>query len=531
MSPPRTQNQYDQIELTDFTGGLWSRGNDRECPGNGLLECTDAYPLPAGGIRAFARFQPMTQTGIGSGADATGGSVPFGIYSHPGVFATTTIYMTEFQVNAGGAGVHTLKMMSLSGENDAALISGTWSAAKTITGITNVSAGIKTTTLRNETDYYKAYFDLACLPSSLSGVYRFNSTGSTLAFNSNAPHGLISNQARLMFITHETTVLGVPNQIQYTNVSTDAAPSTVTNFVTPLSEASLPIQWIVASAPSDLLGLKLGRGIFNIQGDITAAGSRVIRELSFDQNCSVMFPVTTNIGLAFHVENSGIFLWNGGEVLPLSGAILGDVFGSAEMAAPNWSGISFNYRGQLAVGEDFLYAGQYVMDLRTRAWFKMSGMDYGTPTLGGMPAYAMIDQSNHRVYIANYGRFLNTGSPRQVLWWSNENEEDWTRSNTFSVTLPLIELATRQVDLRGVEIFGQGFGTGGSWTVSTTVGGVSKQWETQTFSALPIAKRWNTHGHGDNVKIRIQAAGTGTSEAPMISKIVLYFQARQMRAS
>lgn len=524
---------YQVTVLRDFTGGLWERGSDRECPSNGLLECTDAYPLPHGGIRAAMAFQPLSQNGLASGADATGGAVPQGIYSHPGIFATQTIYLSEFQVNQGGAGKHRLRFYGLADEATSALTTAAWTPVATIgtsaAPITAFGAGTKTATLRNATNFYRAYFDLGCLPSSYAGVYNFTSSTSQLVFNANGPHGLVSNQSRLIFIAHETTVLGVPNQIQFTSASTDAAPSTA-NFVAPLWELSLPIQWVLPSAPSDILGLKLGAGLFNMQGDISAGPT--IRQVTFDNNVSVMYPAYSDLGAVYHVEREGIFLWPQGiQTEQLSSPILGDPFASAEMGTPNWSGIGFNYRGALAVGADFLYAGRYVCDLRTKAWFKLSGLNYADPNSGGMPAYAVVDPSNHRIYLANYGRLIPGAPPTpQELWWSPLAENDFTRTSTFNVTLPIVDLESRNVELRGIEIFGQGFGSGGTWTPQLTpAGGVTQTLPAQTVAVRAEALRWNCRALGDNVKIRITSAGTAGSEAPMIDRIALYFQPRQQR--
>lgn len=507
------------ITLTDFTAGLWERGNDRECPANGLLECTDVMPLISGGLRAAMAMQPMTQDGLTSGISAVGGSIPMGIYTLQGPL-TGGHYVAMLDVDQVGAGTHRLRLLYLSGASpNGSVTSGTWTAVFTNATLTALDSGIKVAMLRNETNGYRAYFDLSATPAALSGIYRFTVSTSAKQFTVTAPRSLISFQARLLYVVQENAA---HNEIQFTNLSTDALPSTA-NFVRPLAENLSNVSWISAMQPSDLVGMKETQSLFIVQGDIN--GGPLVREVSFGKTTSLMFPIPSDIGTVYHIADEGLFSWIGTQAIPLSPQILGDPF-VPDIISTFTRATGNVARGQIAYGSRFIFAGQYIYDTSIRGWFKLSGMD---STVGGKPGWWMVDGFNSRIYCANYGKL--TTDNNQVLWWSNLYEEDWARATSYAITLPVLDLTERHTKLRRIEIFGQGFGEGGSYTVTVTADGVAGA----AYPAAPInagagVARLDINDNGSVLKIRIVANGTGlTDEAPMISRIVLYMSEAQTR--
>jgi hypothetical protein len=467
----KDERGYQWELFSDFSNGLWQRGDDRECPRNGLLSLTDAYPLPTGGLRAWGTWQPMTMTGI------TNNSYILGVWSIGGVDPLAGIYCCTLECDPTNQDNSTFRLYKLSGTSnggtpESSITGGTWNVLMTITALKAFSATQHLTPYRFTTganNTYAVFFNLgvgtsAAAPvadTTLSGIYRSDGTTGFRDFYFPWTADCFGHQLSLMFTAIEPGgQLSLHNQIAYTNVASDAQPTTVNAFF-PLPNFSSPITWVSPVEPSDLIVAKSEIGLALIQGDIT---NPIQRQISFAHAVSVVRPVNTDTGLAISVSDDSVYVWTGSQLKDIANQLLGNpteptFFGSATakgfdtnrfdiIGEPTFRVASWGHTGQMDFGEYTLFAGNtYCWDERTESWYQFTS----NVTRGeGQPARYCVDRVNQRVYQA-YN--MSMQSSRQLLWWENLQETDYHRASSYTFTLPLIYSDHGFTQLREIEYY------------------------------------------------------------------------------
>lgn len=453
-------------EYVDFTGGLWQKNDDRDCAPNGLLECTDCFPDPSGGLKAFAQFLPVSLPFPTAAAPANA-NIVF-IWSTTAVAGGTSEGLFILTVE-GTTSPFTVRMFSLTAPISEANLQGgsgaAWSQIYSNATVQTMNTSVRAETFQTAANGYKNYLNLpiSLTAGSTHGIFRFDTSTANLVFaGSGQESGVWTHQGRLLTITNDGTG-GILNRIIYTDPGSDAAPSTA-NFISPLAESGTPLVFLAPYAPSDLLAMKDQLSLASVQGSIT---SPTVRQLTFLHARNRTLPVRTDIGLVTVVMNEGAYAFDGATWKHISPQISGDGMGGTSWSAidgvagqdqadySDLRGIDIGpiaiegmVSGNLGAYEHFIFFNNgYVMDARTGAWF--------TQTSAPGARYWNSDYWNRRVYVSTNARFTaDAASGRAdvpIAFWSRMGESAWTSMDTYSFTLPLIYNPGQKTNVSEIE--------------------------------------------------------------------------------
>lgn len=514
------------IVMADFTGGLWERGDDRECPPNGLLEMTDCYALPTGGLRAgpkWTTFSPSTNLPTPNSSQTMLGFY-VSRYNKPSNLLVGYIATVS-------TGVPQVLTIFASTAGTTALAATTWTQISThFDGVNQrqytpfVTFLDGTTGSVNQGDYF-IYYNA----SGVSGNLMISRAGSTSIIASGLGAGFplfpAAHQDRLIVIQNSTSAFGPLANLWFSKPGSTAQDASSPLVVAPNKPGDL--LFINSQFPNDLYAFKSASGTFIIQGDLS---SPVVRQVAPSHPMQVYSRgAETPGGVAYATRDEGIWLMNGGGAQSISKSIVGTPMiaqTTSETIGVTGAG-KRTFHGSLScLGNWLLTPRGYLYDFRTNAWCKTT-----MPSNNPVWLFNETDADQGRIYAAQKEA---DGQPYRFASMSID-EENMARSTSLSFTLPLVDLVTRNIELRRIEVFGEGFGGGGTWTISITTPN-STGVETTTLPSVSVPARaftgrFNCAGHGDWVKVRVQSAGLTTSEAPMVHKVVLYTQSAEQRAS
>lgn len=528
-------DEYDWRDYQDFTGGLWQRGNDRECAPNGLLECQDCFPQPGGGLKAFAEFKPISAP-FASGASPVTAANVLGIWANPG--RPPMLMVIE------GAAPSTVRMYAFSSASlptEAELSGGSgaeWVATLSRTDVTSINSCVRMERFRDAASGYVEAFNLpANTGTSTGGIWQSGTTAGSATFlfaplGDRLPTGLWSHQARLLTLN----ALGgaVDTRLVYTDPASVAAPSTV-NYILPFGEQASPMKALFSASPSDLVFFKDEYCVGTIQGSITAP---LVRQSGGVHIRVRGFPTNSPIGLVFVVMNEGAYVWSGQEPEHLSPQILGDAMGGnswdatlgsfsattnelGDFDGALWTVASARSMttGQLGCYEHWVFFNNgYVLDTRTGAWFTQTSAPRGR--------YWSPNLFERRMYVAAGNAFVGDSTTRRpspdVLYWSRMGESSWVPSQTYSFTLPLVETPSQRVNLRELEY--ELYAYNAESTIEVEVTSPEKTLDTlgpYTLDANASSVRIVVPGHpAEWYKVRtILKSNRSGEEAPLMSKM------------
>lgn len=448
-------------EYVDFSGGLWERGNDRDCAPNGLLEATDCYPQPWGGIKAFCEFEPIRMP------FATGPTNPAWVIGYWALndSSSNNHYVMTIE-NIAGAYTFALHRVGSGGGQIASFVSNglragdpssfTWTRIYSQAAV-SMDTGIRMEAYRDSASY-GAWYNFT--HSTNHGVWKAGTTAPAFSGAFSA-YGLWVHQGRLVTVTDDGS--GVQqNKIIYTDAGSTAAPSTA-NFLLPFGEHPSPIRALLPSEPSEFLVWKDYLNLGDIQGPIVTP---TVRGLVYQHMHVRNFPVHTPVGVVSVVFNEGAFAWNGNTLDHISPQILGDPMGGTVVSSDEETGNiaavgsdlegctlgvnRYDYAqvtGQLGCYEHWVFFNNgYVMDSRTGAWFKQTSAP-GARYWASDPYRRLLMCSCRNSFRVNSGGFPIP----DVMYFSEMGESAWTKAQTYSFTLPLIENPAQKINVREIE--------------------------------------------------------------------------------
>lgn len=529
--PPRDERELSPIVYRDFTAGLYERGNDREVAPNGLLELQDAMPLPGGGLRAAWAWREESLTNLPTNRRVIGFQVDRGLRAQvlTGIIEAGLLLGSTSMVSTGPFTYEYWAARGTTALND--LFS--WSSGPTHSSIKALypshfvySGGSPVST------QFRWYYNVAAsgdAPTQI-GVFRLGallfSSNSAQVFSSNTIY-FASFQDRLVYVAGAEPPQDRFQRLRFTNPSTDSAPPS-SNFLDVAKYVAGNIVYMHSVFPQDLFILKQSKGGFVVQGDL--GGGPLVRELiSSHAPERLSWGDRVPGGIAYMTETDGVWLWAGTEFAHLSQQFVG-----SPMTAPTLrSGTALDqpapgFLGGLKYAGSWIFTPKgYIFDIERGWWFRST-----LPTSNIYSQWS-YDNIGNRIYAAGH---TEPGDNLRIISASID-QSTMLRSPTFSATLPLIDTAERNVELRRIEVFGQGFGTGGTWQLQLT----NDRGETETTDPAPVAARaasarFNTRLQGDWLKVRLLSEGatdasseTGKSEAPMVSQIIAWVRPRQTR--
>lgn len=536
-------DEYEWREYQDFSGGLWERGNDRECAPNGLLECTDCFPQPWGGLKAFAAFEPIA-TGFSSAP--VGSTWILGIWSMPqgGIGGFRNWFMLTidsvatvrlYTLSGTGVSVGESFVPSLRGDPVTTLQWALIASQATV----SLDTGIRMESYRSNAGGGSYYSFPA---SSSGGIWEADGATANLRFASTvAPlqqsvYGLWTHQGRLVTVTDEGTG-NQQNTIVYTDAGSTAALSTA-NTLRPLGESAGVIRGLSPAEPSELLFWKDEIAFGDIQGAIVAPS---IRQNGYQHLRVRNFPIKTPIGVVSVVSGEGAYAWSGSGVDHISPSILGDAMGGTAISseddtetsatASDLEGATFSLHrgayacvtGHLGCYEHWVFFNNgYVMDARTGAWFKQ--------TSAPGARYWGSDSRRRLVFVSCRNSFtVQAGQPfPPAAFFSQMGETYWTPMHTYSFTPPLIESPGQKTNLRELEYELYAFNSESTITVEVS----SPEGALDTLGPYTLASdassvRITVPGHpAEWYKVRTTLKSNRPGEeAPLMSKMRVGTQA------
>lgn len=530
--------------FSDFSGGLLKRTSDRECPQNGLLEATDCYPQPRGGLRSFARFEPVSHTGLPTN------SLIFQLQKLRPPFPQGKLYAAVLALNAEATGIHTFSIYSMDVSTLSAIQTGTWnqdSVHHLVTAIdpsiqllsyrtAGTAAGITTAGLG-----YRVYYNLPVAQSTSTastgttmydtqGIFRLGSTvvtdtassGFMLTVQSSAnigsgastanplwPGSMAVHQARLL---HTATFDQLHNRVYMTSQGGDTG---TTDFFDPIGEKAGSVTWLEPGPAGYLVLAKSERSVMIVQGDML---NPTIREMAITHNYLQSFPVTTDIGTIYMVQDDGVFAFTQGGSQSISPNFYGTPMN------PGLYPATFNIANSDSIklltptiAGDFLFMGNgYVRDMRTNAWFQSSYLPASKHHTTDSSFFRVFTAAN-TVYtgnnvVLNHGYFLEN---------QDTTVTTWNPSSTYSFTLPLIYSPHRQTSVREIVYEVDAFFKGSSLRTQVSVGYKDRDEkvvfdkETDIGGSGPQQVRVGGIGaKGDWVRIRTEMRAPGNHPAP-----------------
>lgn len=556
------------VERADFSGGLWQRETERECPENGLLECTDCYPQPRGGIKAYSRWEPLSQNGLPTNA------LVFQIAKLRPPYPSGRLYLAVLNLEPSAADHHNFEVWTLPVTDPNGVLSdreqlatGTWSRAHQDTNIFAIDPSIQFTVHRTDGAVqtntpsgggagggagstglgYRVYFNQPAGKTSSTastvigstgyignGIWRLGSsaaastvsTGSMFVWGTSKsvassasplwPNDIRSHQARLIMTA---TFNQLHNRLYFTSQGSDEG---TTNFLDPLGGLAGAISFMQPSQSDYMVVAKSQLGIVTVQGDMLNAASR---QVNFAHNNIQSFPAVTDAGVAYMAQDDACYIASQQGVQSIT---------------PNFSGTPMNpglYPATFniansdsvkllspALSGDFLHMGcGYVMDMRTSAWFTSSFVPKGK--------HYTTDQTYFRTFVAE-NRLLS----EQCLWWNYYLEDDdpsvtgWNPSSEYSFTMPLILNPHQMTAVREVVYHVDNYVPGSKVTLEVyTDKGLIDTKTAELTQVGPQPVRISTNAQGNWVKLRTTMsapqANPAPNEAPYTERVLIGTQA------
>lgn len=499
----------------DFRGGLYERGNDRECPPNGLLQADDCMPLPTGGLRAGMRWETLVDTSVAAKTFnlPTSGYLMagFGVFPHS-LSATPALRMIALQTTALPASAEVWGSTSTNSTSQSS-----WTK---ISSHSSVDLHYPMHFVRFIGTVNRMYYNLAVFNTGAGGVFRFsnNTTAVDLNVTTLANYFLTAHQGRLVGME----VAGGAQKLVYSDVASDGNFGASTNSYRVADQYHGNFVFTESFFPSDLSMLKAEWGWFTVQGDIS---SPFIRQNTLSHpSQEATWACQTPRGMAYLTKDEGVWVFGGGNFpTHLSPQFVGtpmteEIFTDNTVSCPSFLGTV-----QYAGGMLFTPKG-YVYDTDLGSWWKTMPLNV-SPVF----SYFAYDGGNGRLYAA---RTTSAGGI-QILHTS-VNESTMLRATEYEFTLPLIADPDRTTVLRQVEYHVQTFDT--QSTITTTIthndpAGGPDVTEAPVVATLDGVTRFQVKVNLPNVNadwIKLTTTMTGdVTEAPMLEKMLVNTQPGQ----
>lgn len=448
MALTNTGVPWEWVVMRDFTAGLWTK-DDWLAPAGAATTLQDCYPIPGGGLRAFAKWSTRVTTGIGSGEYIIGHYARGGIGARSGVpTEESDFYIVTFHPG-------TLVPRLYRWDNTAIVTPTSWTLIKTFAAGTGGSpnASYFQSFYHNADATVHVYFTLQYVGSD-TGVWRirYSDGDVTRVDSNNGCNNLVVFQDRLVVSTGE----GNGSRIRYTEPGAHSF-SGVLDVKPNLNLTSN--RWVLPYA-GDLLVAKQGAPMHYIQGDIDS--DPVVRQqVDGHYPVSWQMPAVTKDGIAFIAYKEGIYLTQTGSDLTLM----------SEHVAPSTIAGTFLRDGEdvnlgaLCYFGPFLFCPSgHVYDERTGSWFTTS--QFGGSGQPGKYMFSDAHEDEGRVHVATAGT-----SPALYYITPIEDLMDRVQTYTFK-SAPMRHDSGRQLEVCDVEVVLKSYANGASCAI--TVGSTTR---------------------------------------------------------
>jgi hypothetical protein len=452
-------------EMADFSGGLWERGTAALFPDNALAVMDDCHPYVAGGVVPVVATVPIASTHPDAAASVTqmlgyyqsaDGQITLCAYSKA-PFSFIVSQFTSTAVISTPSGIDPTK--------GAAQVMFVDSGPAGTPGHRNIAWNVDFGSSGDNGVWVVNSNSL--IPGSCAQVLSYSGI-TALAYH----------QARLVALQsgNNTTRSGAP-VLAYTDPGSDTAWNVLVNFLDlQTSPQSAIAAWGVVYAPSELVVMLDGRGLLDVQGDITAPIVRDVTQqypssgaTSGSSQIPIPFhyaPVITDEGLVYFSRNRGLMVWAGGSrVDHLSRQI--NPGNMLQVSPPNSSQLgSIGYAGRFIFlpgqGARAASPAAYVYDTWTKSWHRQTQW---ANTL----FYKAVPGLNYKLY--GFGmNYLSPAFDYRSMDLASDPSLGTTAVGTYTFKTHPQSIDARYVELREVElILGAGSsGAQGTLTVTAT---------------------------------------------------------------
>lgn len=490
-------HHLDWTELISFTPGLWTVGLDYLVPTGekqaGAQVMDDCYPLPQGGLRAFAALSSFTTTGIGADEFCIGFYGRSGIPVRSGVTTEATdfylvtsstvdqdirIYRKD-ETNDDGSGPHSATQ---------------WTVIETLTATTPAPGAayfIAYTLSGGTTHVYVSIWTA----SGIDGLYRIEySTGTVTKVTSHSIiRALTTHQDRIVYGTVEEQ----ESRLRWNDPGTETFGSA--SFLDLLPFENLTDNVWAKSFIEDLLVGKSGAPFQLVQGPITDPTVRTLASVAHPTDTQQAAELPQ--GLVYQSLRNGIYITRSGAQIER----LSSQLASNDVVSPTTRNTDDVTAGDLAYTDPFLWTPTgFIYDERTQAWFKSTTY----PTSKRLFVDRHPDEQ--RIYMVTVGTGFS-------IYRQSISESDMGRVQAYTWKSPELRHPTgRQIQMRECQIYCDPQASGA--TISVVCNGVTRT--TPSLNAGPQAVRLLFKEHKESLDLTVTSdSGSAGVEAPLIEAV------------
>lgn len=487
-------HHYTWLERDDFSGGMWS-STDWVIPDNGLAVMEDCYPLPSGGIRAFAKFSSYTTTGIGAGEEPIGGYVEQA-GNNLGTGPASDLYLLT-SGHASGPRLYRIW------EGDDPAPTG-WTLIKQFGAGTATFGDFTSYKMAAVTEPYRYLaFNMTGAGSADKGLWRipFATTQAT------TPVRAVTGQAGTFALpigVHQDRLIfndafgGA--KFWFTNPGVETVAAGSFKEVQPYTPRSGHV-FFKSFAPSDLLVAKEGSQWVLMQGDISSTTSQ--RTMGDVRHANTLQrPAETEQGIVFQALMDGIYITPDGQQMnKISEAISADDLWNDELRSQP---------GYLAHLDNWLFTPSgHVYDFRTGAWFSLTDW-----TTSASAFVLMTDKrkSRHRLLA-----FKENGAGVPQIYYFDSEESGMARKSDYRIKWgPLHDDSGRQIEIGEVHVVLRCYQSGASMEV--TINGVTRTISNISSGRTVVPAMFRERGPQLDIEIELHS-NDAAIEAPSIEAI------------
>lgn len=447
--PP--SDHFESGELK-FDGGLWSV-SDYLVPPNGAVQMYDCYPQKAGGLRAWARMQTRSTSGVGATEEPVGFFARGGVQNRVGSGTSTDFYL------ATGTTGSQVKLYRWDETVDPDPTS--WTLLRTFTAGTGKGKTYwQVFTPSVSGSPIAVYMSHDNSGSSEQGLWRIRySDGVVTQITShNGIRAFVIHQDRLLYGTTEQS----GTRLRYSNAGSETFDAANTLDVLP--DWNLADNAFARSYVGELLLGKEGAPVTIVQADINDPSVQVRSDAAAPGIHQVV--TETAEGVVFVAYRDGYYEMQAGfEVTPLDDQINpDDIAGSSALKTGTLSGLPVHV---VYAPPWIVTPSGHIFDTRTRVWFRTS--EWGPGQSRAICKILNYDKhaGEHRVYA------LTNVAPFEILYF-DPDEGQMARKSSYTYKSPQLRRPDgRRMRIREVHLPIKSFNTGSR--VDVTVNGVTRR--------------------------------------------------------
>lgn len=320
---------------------------------------------------------------------------------------------------------------------------------------------------------------------------------------------MVQHQGRIVSIDDHVFQHGaggywiVNDQLVWTNVNLPTSGVPTTDFGVFTQGPVSGYGAVCSASAQELLLVKHRGGATTISGDIDDPTVFSLPGVSSTRG-AVTYGVYTPIGFIYGVKNGGVHAWTGGDRSEKISKFLDDDF--YMMRPSNWRA----FDGKFDIWGDYILCPKnWLYDIITESWWRIEDpADYQIFQWSSAPQSSMF-YGAPATYVAGGAIYYRFDGSTPV------SDYEW-KSQYLAPTIDRI-IEVREISVRALAA------DSGTSTVTITLSDEAGNTQAETFTPthtdLPKLLRKNTNFRGSGLKVKIDAATTGSNPAPTVLEV------------